>query len=1220
MALYDIFLSHASADKPAVERLARKLRENGVNPFFDSWHLTPGKSWIKELNEALSQSSTCAVFIGRNSGGGAWRTREMELALVRATRDESFRVIPVLLPEGDESALEELSGFLGLQTWVDFRADLEEPEAFRRLIAGIQGEPPGPGEKTALPSLFDRGAEKPYRFIGPKTRDRFIHRREYEEAVQALLGSGGDRGTTVGLTTALQGAGGFGKTALALELCHDPRIRKRYLDGILWAQMRDNMSPDDRLKEIRDLLRRWTNQDPPSFETVAQAGQHLTDLLKGKNVLLVVDDAWRLEDVTPFQGLDANAALLITTRDRRTLPDETVPIRVDAMEESEAIRLLGDGILVDDPEILKKFSMRLGEWPILLKLVNSQLREMIREDGFSFGLATRRIEAAFKEEGITALDRNDIGVRNAAVARTVEVSLERLGDDADRFCQLAICPEDESIPLFILGRLWGLGTFQTERLCARLYDLSLFLHFDRQVGVIRLHDVIRAYLIRKGKADLQKWHSSLLAASLPASGSWADLPREEKYLWNYLLHHLIGAGQVELCWMLLLNIRYLGSKLEATDINALLADYSTFAETNGGIRLIRDALRLSAHVLVKNHAQLKGQLWGRLLERDEPEIKTLLRSAGEQISTYWLRPRFGSLTKPGESLFRTIEHPGVVTALAIVDSQRVASGSDHGVLNVWDLESGQAIIALEGHTKAISSLSRLGDHRIVSGSYDGTAIVWNLETMQIEKVLFHNFFGINVVATLPDRRIITGSYDGTLQVWDAESGEILCTLQGHASVINALAVLDDYRVVSGSGDKVLKIWDVNSGETLCTLAGHSLWVSAVASLDAGRIISGSGDRTLRVWDVESGQLIRVIEECSKVTALTALGSDYIVSGLSDGKIEVRDIEDGKSVRTFVGHSRIRALAISGLRIISGASDETLRVWESGTGENLPVQGQHSDGIGAIEILDADRIITGSNDGTLRLWDIETGRSLYALESGSHWVKSIKALNCSQVVSGSSDGALHVWDLDKRERLYSLQAHSAGIRALEVLDSERVISGAGDTELKIWDIRRKRHILSLEGHSQWIGALAILADGRIVSGAGDGILRLWDLMSKRAQQVFSGASSVRAAIVLDDRRIISGSGDSLIREWDIGRGEVIRTFRGHSSWINALALFGRQHFISGSGDRTIRVWNLGTQESICRFTLDAPVSALAVIPGSSIIVAGDASGRVHFFDLVDPNSN
>ncbi len=53
MTNYDVFLSHASVDKPAVEALAQRLREEGLKPFLDKWHLVPGEPWQKALEEVL---------------------------------------------------------------------------------------------------------------------------------------------------------------------------------------------------------------------------------------------------------------------------------------------------------------------------------------------------------------------------------------------------------------------------------------------------------------------------------------------------------------------------------------------------------------------------------------------------------------------------------------------------------------------------------------------------------------------------------------------------------------------------------------------------------------------------------------------------------------------------------------------------------------------------------------------------------------------------------------------------------------------------------------------------------------------------------------------------------------------------------------------------------------------------------------------------------------
>ena len=115
MPRYDVFLSHANADKPAVEHLARKLRDEGLDPFLDKWHLIPGEPWQEGMEEALRESRTCAVFIGKALG--PWQNEEMRTALARRVKNRSYRVIPVLLPGGAEAGLDDLSEFLGRLTW-----------------------------------------------------------------------------------------------------------------------------------------------------------------------------------------------------------------------------------------------------------------------------------------------------------------------------------------------------------------------------------------------------------------------------------------------------------------------------------------------------------------------------------------------------------------------------------------------------------------------------------------------------------------------------------------------------------------------------------------------------------------------------------------------------------------------------------------------------------------------------------------------------------------------------------------------------------------------------------------------------------------------------------------------------------------------------------------------------------------------------------------------
>lgn len=49
-----------------------------------------------------------------------------------------------------------------------------------------------------------------------------------------------------------------------------------------------------------------------------------------------------------------------------------------------------------------------------------------------------------------------------------------------------------------------------------------------------------------------------------------------------------------------------------------------------GLRLVQEALRLSAHIVRSDPAQLAGQLTGRLLSAEAPAVERLLREAHER--------------------------------------------------------------------------------------------------------------------------------------------------------------------------------------------------------------------------------------------------------------------------------------------------------------------------------------------------------------------------------------------------------------------------------------------------------------------------------------------------------------------------------------------------------------------------------------------------------------
>lgn len=197
---HDVFLSHNSADKPAVEKIARNLIREKIKPWFDAWDLVAGEPWQEALERGLAVSCTCAVFWGRNQAG-PWENEEMRSALDERVNRKGYRVIPVILPGARQPDIESLPPFLRRLTWVNFKYGIDDKYAMRALIAGIRGKPnpsrprtTKPKKMTIAPSTMrlvqqtpSQGSSKP-RSKSDLQRDLVRAVSQLEKAVNSLDG------------------------------------------------------------------------------------------------------------------------------------------------------------------------------------------------------------------------------------------------------------------------------------------------------------------------------------------------------------------------------------------------------------------------------------------------------------------------------------------------------------------------------------------------------------------------------------------------------------------------------------------------------------------------------------------------------------------------------------------------------------------------------------------------------------------------------------------------------------------------------------------------------------------------------------------------------------------------------------------------------------------------------------------------------------------------
>jgi len=681
-------------------------------------------------------------------------------------------------------------------------------------------------------------------FMAPDLPIGFVQRPKQFEALRALLLKG-ERKDPVAITTALTGAGGFGKTTLAAALCHDEEIIQAFDDGILWTTLGE--TPD--LTAALAKLHAGLTGERPAFKDAEDAATSLAERLEGKNCLVVIDDVCDPAHLEPFLRGGPGCARLITSRLLQVATDvQAQRLLVDEMSASEAVAMLTARLPgpPPDPAPFEALAQALGEWPLLLRLAASTMAELV-ELGCSVAEALASILDDIAEGGITSWDRDSPSDRNAAVAQTLQLSLKRLASEEQAHYQkLAVFPEDEPIPLQVASELWGLGGSNSRRLAVKLARASL-LEFNPAAGQIRLHDVLRTFLGQTlGQAGLAQAQAGLIEA-------WGDphqLPHP--YAWRWIGYHLAAAGRQSQLDGLLLDYPWLQAKLNATGIAALEREFD-HASDSAALQRLRRVLRNASHVLAAQPEQLPSQLLARWTA-DPPGGPTgaAATSLRDQAITQLqqaggLRPLTASLLAD-EALLRTLSgHASTLKALVVLPGGRLASGGGDRTIKLWDPASGQLQATLEGHS-----------------------------------------LPVNALAVLPDGRLASGGGDGTIKLWDPASGQLQANLEGHSGWVYSLAVLPGGRLASGGDDRTIKLWDPATGQLQANLEGHSDWVRALAVLPDGRLASGGGDGTIKLWDPtsakpESSQPQFIAD--ADITALAFLPAPpTLVAGDASGKL------------------------------------------------------------------------------------------------------------------------------------------------------------------------------------------------------------------------------------------------------------------------------------------------------------------------------------------------
>lgn len=252
------------------------------------------------------------------------------------------------------------------------------------------------------------------------------------------------------------------------------------------------------------------------------------------------------------------------------------------------------------------------------------------------------------------------------------------------------------------------------------------------------------------------------------------------------------------------------------------------------------------------------------------------------------------------------------------------------------------------------------------------------------------------------------------------------------------------------------------------------------------------------------------------------------------------------------------------------------------------------------------IATGSNDNTIKIWDTLSGELIQSLTKHTNFVTALATMTIPNsalpattttssldpaaqrklLLSASYDGTVKVWDAESLvdDPILDLHEHKDKITSLWVDSAHGTfVTGSWDNTVRIW--HKFTTFKTLEGHTNAVFAVTIEPQtGNIISASDDNTVRIWS-PDGTLIKVCGGVHNARVrGLTPFGPGFLSCSNDLTIVCWDAA-GNSLSTFASHRSYVYGVTtpacksdLFtdenGMDDFYSCSEDRTVRVWKNG----------------------------------------------